>query len=119
MNIIFGNNDVEQLRDKYIVLELDTVTIKSSKPITAYCVIENIPIDEMPRIDNFKKIHAELMENYRNRNWDFCIQAIEQLMGSWGKQIDSFYTVLLTRVSEYKKNEPDENWTGVIPKTVI
>jgi len=119
LNIIFGNNDVEQLRDKYIVLELDTVTIKSSKPITAYCVIENIPIDEMPRIDNFKKIHAELMENYRNRNWDFCIQAIEQLMGSWGKQIDSFYTVLLTRVSEYKKNEPDENWTGVIPKTVI
>ena len=119
MNIIFGNNEVEQLRDKYIVLELDTVTIKSSKPITAYCVIENIPIDEMPRIDNFKKIHAELMENYRNRNWDFCIQAIEQLMGSWGKQIDSFYTVLLTRVSEYKKNEPDENWTGVIPKTVI
>lgn len=116
MNIIFGNNELEQLRDKYIVLELDTVTIKSSKPITAYCVIENLPIDEMPRVDNFKKIHAELMENYRNRNWDFCIQAIEQLMGSWGKQIDSFYTVLLTRIAEYKQNEPDENWTGVIPK---
>jgi hypothetical protein len=116
MNIIFGNNEVEQLRDKYIVLELDTVTIKSSKPITAYCIIENIPIDEMPKIDNFKKIHAELMENYRNRNWDFCIQAIEKLMGFWGKQIDSFYTVLLTRVAEYKKNEPDESWTGVVPK---
>ena len=116
MNIIFGNNEIEKLRDKYIVLELDTVTIKSSKPITAYCVIENLPIDEMPRVDNFKKIHAELMENYRNRNWDFCIQAIEQLMGYWGKQIDSFYTVLLTRVAEYKQNEPDENWTGVIPK---
>jgi len=116
LNIIFGNNELEQLRDKYIVLELDTVTIKSSKPITAYCVIENLPIDEMPRVDNFKKIHAELMENYRNRNWDFCIQAIEQLMGSWGKQIDSFYTVLLTRIAEYKQNEPDENWTGVIPK---
>jgi hypothetical protein len=116
LNIIFGNNEIEKLRDKYIVLELDTVTIKSSKPITAYCVIENLPIDEMPRVDNFKKIHAELMENYRNRNWDFCIQAIEQLMGYWGKQIDSFYTVLLTRVAEYKQNEPDENWTGVIPK---
>jgi hypothetical protein len=116
MNIIFGNNEVEQLRDKYIVLELDTITIKSSKPIITYCVIENLPIDEMPRVENYKKIHAELMENYRKRNWDFCIQAIEKLMGFWGKQIDSFYKILLARVAGYKVAEPDDNWTGIIPK---
>jgi hypothetical protein len=116
MNIIFGGSDLDQLRNKYIVLELDTVTIKSSKPITAYCVIENLPLDEMPRVYNYKQIHSELMENYRNRNWDFCIQALDQLTGCWGKEIDSFYTVLRTRVVEYKQNEPDENWTGVIPK---
>jgi hypothetical protein len=116
MNIIFGNNEVEQLRDKYIVLELDTITIKSSNPIITYCVIENLPIDEMPRVDNYKKMHAELMENYRKRNWDFCIQAIEKLMGFWGKQIDSFYKILLARVAGYKVTEPDENWTGIIPK---
>lgn len=116
MNIIFGNNEIEQLRDKYIVLELDTVTIKSSSPITTYCVIENLPLSEMPRIDNLKKIHHDLMEQYRKRNWDFCIQALEQLNGFWGKQIDSFYDILRARITEYIENEPDENWTGVIPK---
>lgn len=116
MNIIFGNNEVQQLQNKYIVLELDTVTIKSSKPITAYCVIENLPLDEMPKVDNFKKIHSELMINYRNRNWEFCTQAIDQLMGFWGKQIDSFYVTLRVRIEEYKKTEPDAAWTGVIPK---
>ena len=116
MNIIFGTNEMAKLHEKYIVLELDTVTIKSSDPITAYCVIESIPLDEMSQVDNFKKIHSELMENYRKRNWKFCIQAIDQLMGFWGKQIDSFYTILRSRVEEYTIAEPDETWTGIIPK---
>jgi hypothetical protein len=116
MNIIFGTNEMTKLHEKYIVLELDTVTIKSSDPITAYCVIENVPLDEMARVDNLKKIHAELMENYRKRNWDFCIQALNHLTGFWGKQIDSFYEVLRTRILEYKVTEPDETWTGIIAK---
>lgn len=116
MNIIFGANELVKLQDKYIVLELDTVTIKSSKPITTYCVIENMPIDELTRADNFKKIHAELMENYRKRNWDFCIKALDNLTGFWGKQVDSFYEILRARILDYKANEPDDNWTGIIPK---
>ena len=116
MIIIFGTNEVRKLQDKYIVLELDTVTIKSSGPITAYCVIENMPLDELSRVEILKKLHHDLMEQYRNRNWDFCIQAIEHLIGFWGKQIDSFYEILLDRIEEYKQNEPDENWTGIIPK---
>ena len=116
MNIIFGANELPQLQDKYIVLELDTVTIQSSNPITVYCVIENIPFDELTRADKFKKIHAELMENYRDRNWDFCIKALDHLTGFWGKQVDSYYDILRTRVLEYKQNEPGDDWTGVIPK---
>lgn len=116
MNIIFGTSEVEQLREKYIVLELDTVTIKSSKPITAYCVIEDIPLEELSRANIFKNLHADLMSQYRNRNWDFCIQALDHLTGFWGKQIDSFYEILRIRILEYKQNEPNDDWTGIIPK---
>ena len=35
MNIIFGTNDAEQLKEKYIVLELDTIAIRNSDPIVA------------------------------------------------------------------------------------
>ena len=116
MNIIFGTSEAEQLSEKYIVLELDTVTIKSSTPITVYCIIENIPLEELPKADKFKKLHSDLMEQYRKRNWDFCIQAIEHLMGFWGKQVDTFYEVLSNRLINYKENEPEESWTGIIPK---
>lgn len=116
MNIIFGTTEVVKLQDKYIVLELDTVTIKSSNPITAYCVIEDLPLGELSQIAIFKKLHADLMENYRKRNWNFCIQALDHLTGFWGKQIDSFYEILRTRITEYIQNEPSADWTGVIVK---
>lgn len=116
MNIIFGTTEATQLQEKYIVLELDTVTIRGSNPITAYCIIENLPLEELSTIDNFKQLHIELMENYRKRNWDFCIQAMDHLCGAWGKQVDSFYEILRERILKYKENEPDANWNGVIPK---
>lgn len=116
MNIIFGTAEVIKLQEKYIVLELDTVTIRSSKPITAYGVVENLPLEEFSKVEVFTKLHHDLMDNYRKRNWHFCITAIDTLMGYWGKQIDSFYEVLKTRILGYIKFEPDSDWTGIIPK---
>ena len=116
MNIIFGTREAQQLSDKYIVLELDTVTIRGSNPVPVYCLIENMPLDELPRAEKFKQLHAELIENYRKRNWDFCLQAIGHLIGFWGGQVDSFYEILSARLTKYKENEPDESWTPVVPK---
>jgi hypothetical protein len=116
LNIIFGTEEVLKVQDKYIVLELDTVTIKSSKPITVYCVIEDLSLEEITQAEIFKKLHADLMVNYKKRNWDFCLQALESLMGFWGKQVDSFYEIMRDRLLEYKENEPDTEWTGIIPK---
>jgi len=116
LNIIFGTAEVSKLQEKYIVLELDTVTIRSSNPITAYSVVENLPLTEFAKVEVYTKLHQDLMDNYRKRNWHFCITAIDTLMGSWGKQIDSFYEVLRTRILGYIESEPDTAWTGIVPK---
>lgn len=116
MNIIFGDKEAKELSKKYIVLELDTVTIRNSTPIPVFCIIENMPLDELPRAEKYKDLHSELIQNYRNRNWNFCLRAISQLIGFWGKQVDSFYEVLSARITSYIENEPDENWSWVVPK---
>jgi hypothetical protein len=116
MNIILGETALQQLGDKYITLELDTITIGDSAPVKAYCVIETIPIPEFPKTASLKKMHATLMEEYRNRNWGFCEQAIEHLYGSWNNELDTFYSDLLQRVATYKEKEPDQDWTGIIAK---
>lgn len=116
MNIIFGKEEADKVSDKYTVLPLDTITIKSSNPMTVYCVVEAMPLDEWSRAEALKKLHINLMEEYYKRNWDFCEQAIEQLNGFWGKELDTFYEDLLKRVKQFQETPPVENWTGIIAK---
>jgi hypothetical protein len=98
------------------VLDLDTFSLPDGTVHTACCILENIPINELSITENLKELHASLILNYGQRNWNFCTQAIEQLMGKWGGEVDSFYTELSTRVAQYTKEEPPQGWNGIILK---
>lgn len=115
MHIIFGK--LPELEEKYTVLELDTISIgNTGTEYTAYCVIENIPLEEMPAVDTLKNLHAELMQQYRARKWARCEAIIGQLTGKWGREMDSFYIELATRITGLKMQILDNTWTGVIKK---
>ena len=116
MHIILGDQAIEKLDQKYTILELDTLSIQNSEPIKAYCVVQEMSLDELTKSESYKNLHANLMEQYAKRNWNFCEQAIEKLKGFWGKELDSFYDDLLIRVSLYKVNEPPEDWSPVVKK---
>lgn len=116
MNIIYGQDQADKLSDKYTVLELDTITIKSSAPIKVYCIVENMPIDELSKAERQTKLHNELIHHYHNRNWDFVYLASKDLLGCWGNELDSFYQEMIARVTKFKEQEPDDTWTGIIAK---
>ena len=115
MNIILGRENIEQAQEKYTVLELDTLLINdAADPVTAYCLIEQVPIDQIAGIDQFRDLHHNLMANYRKRNWKFCEDAIEHLKGHWRGELDSFYDIMLQRIADYRLQDPGADWTGVI-----
>ena len=116
MNIIFKENSTE-IREKYTVLDLDTFLMPDGSTHTACCVVESIPILEISQTDSLKELHATLIENYAKKNWDYCEQAIEQLMGKWGGELDSYYADLLSRIQRLKPLNLDDSWTPVITKT--
>lgn len=117
MNIIFGRENAQAMAEKYTVLELDTIKAPNGQEIVAFCAVETIPILDLPRVDSMQSLHENLMINYRKRDWNYCTQAIEHLMGFWNHELDTFYTSISGRISEYLENEPDELWTGVIDKS--
>lgn len=117
MNIIFGRQNAATLSEKYTVLELDTIRISNSGPeLTAFCVIESVPILNMPKLDKMKELHANLLIEYRKQNWNYCEQAMEHLRGFWSSELDTFYDNLTERINFYKDNEPAEDWDGIIVK---
>jgi adenylate cyclase len=113
MNIIFGDS-IKQIPDSFTVLELDTFRMVSDgRTDTAYCVIEKIALADFDKLEAYKKVHADLLENYRRREWTYCEHAIEGLMGKWNGELDSFYSDLLLRVQAHRQTPPGDDWDGV------
>jgi hypothetical protein len=115
MNIIFGES-IKAIPDSYTVLELDTFQLADGSTSVAYCVVEKIPLAEFAKIEAYRKVHADLLANYRAREWTYCEHAIEGLTGKWNGELDSFYSNLLLRVMDYQQNSPPEDWTGFLTK---
>lgn len=116
MNIIFGDN-IAAIEDKYTTLELDTFQIGADGPIhTAYCVLELIPLEEMSMTESLTDLHHKLIAEYKKRNWSFCEQAIEQLIGKWNGEVDTFYQELEKRIEKLKTLELTDEWSPVIQK---
>jgi hypothetical protein len=88
--------------------------VKENRTDTAYCVVEKIPLTEFTTLDAYKKIHSDLVQYYKQRQWEYCENAIEGLMGRWNGELDTFYTDLLRRVMGYKENEPPADWDGTL-----
>jgi len=118
MNIIFGDNVANQAREKYTVLELDTFVFEQQVvTATAYAIIERVPLMEMVNIESFKTLHANLMMEYRKRNWKYCEDAIEHLRGKWNGDLDTFYTELYDRMQQLKDQVLLDDWTGTITRS--
>ena len=118
MNIVLGRKVVESLGTKYTVLSLDQFSIPGeTSPVQAYCVLEDIPLDEMAEIEQWKLLHENLIQNYAKRNWQFCTQALEHLKGRWNHQLDSFYQNLDSRITDLQNQVLPDDWSPVINRS--
>jgi hypothetical protein len=117
MNIIIDPEQLDSYREKYTVLELDTFRlIPENKEVKAYCVVETIPILELQLTESKRNLHNGLLENYRKRNWNYCNDALDHLIGSWNSELDSFYNDVRNRINVFMENDPGEEFDGVIEK---
>lgn len=109
MNIIFGRERADAMQDKYTILELDTFKI-GDQIVTAFCAVGSIPILEMPKIESMKSLHANMLENYRKCDWNYCEQALEHLSGFWNHELDTFYDTIAQRIAENKHQDLGSDW---------
>jgi len=118
MNILLNAHLQPGLDEKYVLLELDTVLLPGRpEPVTAYCLIEKLSLEEMFQIEQWRDLHQNLMKNYRLRNWNYCVQALDHLKGRWQGEVDSFYQTLHDRISGFIANDPGSEWTGIIDRS--
>jgi hypothetical protein len=101
MQIIFSREAAEVLKDRYTVLELETFDVEDKK-LETFCVVpgDKISIGELPNLETYKNMHQELIEQLKENNTKFCLDAIQALYGKFGGELDSFYDIIRTRLLE-------------------
>lgn len=118
MNIIFAES-VQDLPSNYTALELDTFRLPpDGKMLTAWCVLEQIKLQDFPLLEATRQLHHDVMTNYKLRHWGYCATAIrEGLLGRWNGEVDTFYQELLSRIETFQTLPPGQDWDGVIDRS--
>lgn len=100
MQIIFGKDNAEQLRERYTVLELETLPVEGHGMLEAYCVIpaEKVGLTNLPQLESWIKLHHDFLHGYKTKQYDYCLQCIDHLMGKFGGEVDSFYEEIKRRI---------------------
>lgn len=121
MNIIFATREeAEELQKKYTVLELDSFRFLDNPDVViSWCVLDtaSVTLKDLSQISQFVDLHNNMMRNYRLRNWKYCEDALEHLVGKWRGEVDSFYAIMNQRLQQYRVQAPDLNWDGSIEKS--
>lgn len=115
MNIIFDTENINELKSSNVLLELDTFYFsKIDKTATSYCVVENIKIEDLVTVDQTLSLHDQMIQSYKNQQFDLCQQLIQQLLGQLGGELDSFYHELQKRIQQLSAQDLPHSWTGVL-----
>jgi hypothetical protein len=93
-----GHEVADQLRSNYTVLELETFG-NGDNLVTAFCVVNEVPVSELPTLERSKRTHAEFIKEYNQGNFNNCVVIAQGLMGKFNGELDSFYEIILDRIN--------------------
>lgn len=101
MDIIFGRENADKLREQYIVLDLETVE-QDGVSIEVFCLVsgDKVSLADMMQIDAWIKLHNDFLNGYRTKQYKFCRDCIDSLKGRFGGEVDTFYDEILRRINE-------------------
>jgi hypothetical protein len=108
MNIIFGRENAEKLREKYTVLDLEKLVVEG-KEVEVFCLIpaEKIALPDLPQLEQWIKLHEDFLNGYYKKEYNYCRQCIEHLTGKFGGEVDTFYEELLKRIEAADPQKSD------------
>jgi hypothetical protein len=112
MNVIFDQEVAQKLKERYTVLELDTVMQPLlTKPLVLYAVIEVTDITALASRTFFTETHANMVAAYKNSDWSVAQELAVSLLGQWQGELDEFYNLVIDFSQECAKL--NKTWDGI------
>lgn len=98
---MWDKDAIKNLEKNYTVLELETFK-KDDKEVTAFCVLNEVSVTELPSLEKTKQLHNTFILEYKKGNYKFCLDAVEHLRGKFNGELDSFYDTIIEKIIKIK-----------------
>jgi hypothetical protein len=101
MQIIFSRTVADELRSRYTVLELETFSVGEDL-LETFCVVpaDKMNLAHLPNLESDIRLHENLIVELKKKNYQFCLDAIDHLLGKFGGELDSFYVIIKDRANQ-------------------
>ncbi len=98
----------------FATIELDLIQVKGKTvPVRIFALIGNTEVQNSKWFNEFSSVHAELISEYRNQNWENATLLSQKARQVAGEKYDGLYDLFDERIAEYQINTPGEDWDGV------
>ena len=116
MNIIFEEKVTDSIIEKYMLLELDSFSPKEGEVKKCWGLLgkDDVNIQEVHNMNQYVDLHNNMMKNYGLKNWKYCHDALDHLVGKFRGEFDSFYKIMRERIEQLEKIDLPETWSPVI-----
>jgi adenylate cyclase len=112
--IIVGSKTALAVKDQFAILELDFIMVKGKKePEVIYAIAGREDTVQSGRFQRLRNLTIEMLACYRSRDWEGALAAIER-----GRRSDDagalelLYRLYETRIRDFQKNPPPDDWNG-------
>jgi len=112
MQIIFDEKLIPKLKERHIVLELDTIFHEGmTKPITLYTIIEYPGLEDFSLLNSIIEQHNEMITHYKSANLAEAAKMAQNLKEAWNSKLDDFYSSVIETCHYYVEN--NLKWDGI------
>ena len=113
---IIGPSTYEQVKDKYLCLELDNIAVKG-KTVGLQIYTPLGLRSELNISKGDEQMHAAMLALYRQQKFDTAIIFCMDLMDRFNGAMDHYYEIWLERCIEMKTRKLPKDWDGVFVAT--
>jgi adenylate cyclase len=112
--IIVGSRTALAVKDKFAILELDFIMVKGKKePEVIYAIAGREDTAQSGRFQRLRNLTIEMLACYRSRDWEGALAAIDRgRRTDQAHSLELLYNLYETRIHNYQKNPPPEDWNG-------
>jgi len=113
VQIILGPITAERLGSEYFTVHLDKIAVKGKKQgVDIYTVFYNPKDSDAAEWRRCKKVHDNMLNCYREKNWDLAASLIPGLKGAFNGGLDHYYDIWLERIEEMRVKDLPDTWDG-------